>query len=65
MSDRAAFEKLLFEGTLAAFRLLSLEELLDNLKGLSDMDLPSEIGEFPMLVLKAAIIEKQTQRALN
>ena len=65
MSDRAAFEKLLFEGTLAAFRLLSLDELQDNLDSLLEMELPGEIGEFPKAILIAAIAEKQAQRAMN
>jgi hypothetical protein len=65
MSNREAFEKLLFEGTLAAFRLLSLEELQENLSNLLELELPVELGEFPMSILTAAIAEKQAQRALN
>ena len=65
MSDRSEFEKLLFEGTLAAFRLLSLDELLDNLNGLLEMELPEALGEFPLAILTAAIAEKQAQRAMN
>jgi hypothetical protein len=59
------FEALLFQGTLTAFRTLTLDELIDHRSGLLDMDLPEEIAAFPIAVLDTAIAEKQTQRAMN
>lgn len=65
MTELERFEALLFEGTLTAFRTLSLEELIDHRTGLLDMELPAEIAAFPIAVLDKAIAEKQTQRAMN
>jgi hypothetical protein len=59
------FEQLLFQGTLAAFRTLPMDELVRHLESILEMGMPEEIAAFPIAVLEMAIAEKQTQRALN
>lgn len=65
MNSLETFEALLFQGTLAAFRTLPLDELTRHLDSIIEMDLPTEIAAFPIAILEQCIAEKQTQRALN